>query len=282
MLLGGGNSPGRAIVVNLTLAVVILAFMAPIIWMVTSSLRPNEEIFRYLSPLSVRAILPEEWTLENYRLLFESAFRRALINSLIVAGLTVAIGLILNAMAAYALSVLRFKLRELVFTLVVISFLIPFEGVAIPLSFLARSWDLQNTYAGLVLPGVANGLSIFLLRQFFLSIPAELREAARVDGAGWWTIFWRIYLPLSRPALIGSGLILFMFQWQAYLWPLLIASDSSMDLAPVALGKQLGQFDFEFGQMFAGSVAVSLIPALILFPLRRFLEQTIKSTGGKE
>ena len=281
-MLAGNPSPARSLIMTLVAVAIVLAFMLPIVWMLTSSLRPNAEIFRYLSPLSWRAIAPEEWTAENYQLLFAGAFQRALLNSILVSLLTVAIGLLLNAMAAYALSVLKFRFREIVFTIVVISFLIPFEGVAIPLTFLARSWGLQNSFAGLILPGVANGLSIFLLRQFFLGIPEELREAARMDGAGWWLIFWRIYLPLSKPALVGAGLILFMFQWQAYLWPLLIVSESRMDLAPVALGKLLGQFDFEFGQMFAGAVAVSLIPALILLPLQRFFEQTIKSSGGKE
>ena len=281
-MLAGNPSPARSLIMTLVAVTIVLAFMLPIVWMLTSSLRPNAEIFRYLSPLSWRAIAPEEWTAENYRLLFAGAFQRALLNSVLVSLLTVAIGLLLNAMAAYALSVLKFRFREIVFTIVVVSFLIPFEGVAIPLTFLARSWGLQNSFAGLILPGVANGLSIFLLRQFFLGIPEDLREAARMDGAGWWLIFWRIYLPLSKPALVGAGLILFMFQWQAYLWPLLIVSESRMDLAPVALGKLLGQFDFEFGQMFAGAVAVSLIPALILLPLQRFFEQTIKSSGSKE
>ena len=281
-MLAGRSSPARSLIMTLVAVSIVLAFMLPIVWMLTSSLRPNAEIFRYLSPLSWRAIVPEAWTAENYQLLFASAFQRALLNSILVSLLTVAIGLLLNAMAAYALSVLKFRFREIVFTIVVISFLIPFEGVAIPLTFLARSWGLQNSFAGLILPGVANGLSIFLLRQFFLGIPEELREAARMDGAGWWLIFWRIYLPLSKPALVGAGLILFMFQWQAYLWPLLIVSESRMDVAPVALGKLLGQFDFEFGQMFAGAVAVSLIPALILLPLQRFFEQTIKSSGSKE
>ncbi|NJL54476.1 carbohydrate ABC transporter permease [bacterium] len=257
-------------------------FLLPLLWMLGSALRPSEDIFRYLSPFSVRAFVPTEYTLKNFDQLLSGSFPEAVLNSLIVAGSTVLIGLLLSASAAFGLSALEFPGRELLFSVVVISFLIPFEGVAIPLSDLFRIWGLENSYPGLVLPGVANGLAIFLLRQFFLGIPRDLKDAARVDGASWWRIFWGIYVPLSRPALIGAGLILFIWQWQAYLWPLIIISDPALDVAPVALAKFLGQFDFNFGQMFAGSVIIALIPMLILLPLQRYFTQSISVSGLKE
>jgi len=190
--------------------------------------------------------------------------------------------LLISSAAAFGLSAIEFRGREVVFAIVVISFMVPFEVISIPLAQIVRENRLNNSFVSLILPGVANGLAIFLLRQFFLGIPRELIQAAQVDGAGWWKIFYGIFLPLSKPALIGAGLILFIWQWQSYLWPLMIISDNSMDVAPVALAKYMGQFDFDFGQMFAGAVILSLIPTLILLPLQRYFTQSITLSGIKE
>src|SRR5699024_8013854 len=112
--------------------------------------------------------------------------------------------------------------------------------------------------AGLVLPGIGNGIAVFALRQFFLGIPSELHEAARVDGLSWWGVLWRIYIPLSKPALVSAGLVLFIFQWQAFLWPLLIAPDPDMQVAPVAIAKFAGENYVHFGAMFAGALLTAL------------------------
>lgn len=262
-------------------ALAALLFALPLLWMVSSAVRPPEDIFRYLSPLSIQAILPDTFSLQSFRALLAGPFPRSVLNLLLVAGVTVAGGLLLCAMAAFGLSVPRYRGRELLFAIVVVSFLAPFEAIAIPLSELFRTWHLDNSYAGLILPGLGNGLAIFLLRQFFLGVPGELREAAIVDGAGWWTIFCSIYLRLSTPALVAAGLILFVFQWQAYLWPLLVISDPELDVAPVALAKYLGQFDFDFGQTFAGAVIIAAIPVAILLPLQRYFTQSIARSGIK-
>lgn len=259
-----------------------LAFALPFVWLIGSALRPTADIFRFLSPLTLAALVPPTWSLESFRTLLAGPFPRSVLNLLVVAGATVIAGGLVCAMAAFGLSVPRYRGREALFALVVVSFLVPFEAIAVPLSELFRSWHLDNSYAGLVLPGIGNGLAIFLLRQFFLGIPSELREAAVVDGAGWWTIFWGIYLRLSAPALVAAGLILFVFQWQAYLWPLLIVSHPELDVAPVALAKALGQFDFDFGQIFAGAAIIAAIPVAILLPLQRFFTQSVARSGLKD
>lgn len=265
------------------LAMLVAAlFVLPLLWMLASAVRPPRDILRYLSPLSLRVIVPTDYSTESFRALLDGPFPRAVANSLIVSGVTVVAGLVVCSMAAFGLSVLRFRLRGVLFAVVVVSFLVPFDAIAIPLASLFRTWNLQNSYAGLVLPGIGNGLAIFLLRQFFLGIPWELREAALVDGASWWRIFWSIYLRLSGPALVSAGLILFVFQWQAYLWPLLIVSNQRLDVASVALAKYLGQFDFDFGQLFAGAVIVAIIPMLILLPLQRFFAPSIARAGIKD
>lgn len=275
-------STTQRVLLTIVAAAVSIAFLLPIAWMLASAFRPELEIFAYLRPLGLRVLVPAEPTLVNFANLLAGEYPRAVANSLIVAGSTVAAGLLICAMAAFALAAIPFRGREAVFAVVVVSFLIPFEGVAIPLLDLFRDWNLANSYAGLILPGVANGLAIFLLRQFFLGIPRELIFAAQVDGATWWGIFWRIYLPLAKPSLIGAGLMLFVWQWQAYLWPLLVASDPDLHVAPVALAKYLAQYDFDFGQLFAGAFVLAAIPIFVLLPLQRFFTQSVSSSGLKD
>ena len=269
-------------VLTVLAAVVALMFFLPFFWMVSSAFRPGEELFAFLSPLSPYALIPKTLTLENFAQLFGGQLGRNIFNSVLTTVLTVTFGLVICSAAAFALSALRFPFRSAVFAVVVVSFMIPFDAIAIPLADTFRTLGLQNTYAGLVLPAIGDGLAIFVLRQFFMGIPQELKEAARVDGAGWWTIFWRIYAPLSKPALIGAGLILFLGQWQAYLWPLLIITEPSMQVAPVALAQFVGQFEFNFGAMFAGATIVSLIPAVILLSLQPYFVRSVSSQGLKE
>ncbi len=271
----------KRIILTTVAVVVALLFTLPTIWMTTSAFRPQDEIFRYLSPLSIFAVVPTRVTAENFANLLNGPFFLAIVNSVVTCILTVIGGLIISTMAAFALSAIQFRYREAVFAIVVVCFLIPFDAIAVPLSNLFRLWQLRDTYAGIILPGLANGLTIFLLRQFFLGIPAELREAAQVDGASWWTILLRVYIPLSRPALIGASLIFFVAQWQSFLWPLLVISDPNLNLAPIALSQFLGQYNFDFGQLFAGAFVLSIIPVIILLPLQRYFTQSVATTGSK-
>lgn len=260
---------------------IALLFTLPTVWMTVSAIRPPDEIFRYLTPLSLHAVLPTRLVIDNFVNLLNGPFLQAIVNSIIVCIVTVVGGMIVCTMAAFALSAIQFRYRELVFGVVVVCFLIPFDTIAIPLSSLFRIWQLRDSFAGLILPGLANGMAIFLLRQFFLGIPTELREAAQVDGANWWMILLRIYVPLARPALIGASLIFFVGQWQAFMWPLLVVSDPSMNLAPIALSEFMGQYNFDFGQLFAGAFVLSIIPILILLPLQRQFTQSVAATGTK-
>ena len=262
--------------------VVALVFFIPLWWVAVSALRPGDAIFRYLSPLSVWTFWPKDLTLDNVVGLWTGSFRRAITNSVMVAGVTVVFGLVICSTAAFALAVIEFPLRGAVFMIMVISFLIPFDAIAVPLFGIMRDMRLQNTYTGLILPGVGNGLAVFLLRQFFLGIPKELREAAVVDGLSWFGIYWRIYLPLSGPAMISAALILFVFQWQAYLWPLLIAPAPQYKVASVAIAQFAGQYKVDFGLIFAAALFISLIPMVVLTLLQRFYSASVAATGSKE
>lgn len=277
----GEPGPGRRLaLLGAAVALAVLTLL-PLWWALASSLRPRSDIFRYLSPLSARSVWPTPFTLDNYLVVLGGEFRWALINSFIVSVSTIVLGLAVCAVAAFALAVLDFPFRRVVFGVVVVSFLIPFESIAIPLAEFVSSLGMQNTYNGLVLPGIGNGMAIFALRQFFLGIPRELGEAARVDGLGWWRILWRIYLPLSKPALIGAGLVLFILQWHAFLWPLLIAPDPAMQVAPVAIAQFAQENDVDYGATFAGAVLTALVPLALLLYFQRYYLQSIAASAGK-
>lgn len=261
---------------------VALLFFLPLWWVAVSALRPSDAIFRYLSPLSARSFWPTDLTFDNVVTLWQGDFRRAIINSIAVSAVTVIIGLVICSTAAFALAVIEFPFRKAIFMIMVVSFLIPFDAIAVPLFGIMRDLKLQNTYTGLILPGIGNGLAVFLLRQFFLGIPKELREAAVVDGLNWFGIYWRIYLPLSGPAMVSAALILFVFQWQAYLWPLLIAPAPRYKVASVAIAQFSGQYDVNYGLIFAAALFISAIPMAVMTLLQRFYASSVASTGGKE
>jgi ABC-type glycerol-3-phosphate transport system permease component len=266
---------------TLLVTVVGLAFFLPLWWTFVNSLRPGAETFRYLAPLSWETFFTLTPTAGNYLALLDSDLGRAIGNSLLVSLVTVAAGLVVCSTAAFGLSAFRFRGQGALFAVVILSFLIPFDAIAIPLASLFRDWNLQNTFLGLILPGIGNGMAIFLLRTFFLAIPEELVEAGRLDGLGWWGIFTRIYLPLSRPALIGAGLMLFLFQWQAYVWPLLMGTDREHILGPVALSNLQGQFQVDYGVLFAASMVLVVIPLAIILGFQRYFIQSVTTTGLK-
>jgi multiple sugar transport system permease protein/putative chitobiose transport system permease protein len=276
----GGNARARGGLAVLGWFLALL-FVIPLWWTVASALRPQQETFATISPVSLWTLVPRDFTLDNFARLFDTGFGRAMTNSSVVTVGTLVGGLAICAMAAFALAVLRFPGRGVVFAVMVVSFLIPFDAIAIPLMSVFRGVQLDNSYLALILPGIGNGFAVFLLRGFFLGVPVELADAARVDGLGWWGVFRRIYLPLSKPALIGAGLILFVFQWQAYLWPLLIAPDPEMKVAPVAIAQFAGQQGVDFGAIFAGATMTAVVPLLVLLFFQRYFTQSVSSSGVK-
>ncbi len=263
-------------------AVASIGFAWPLWWIAISSIRPPEDALRYISPFELRTLIPDQLSAENYINLFTGPFLRAIFNSLFISIVGVVVGLVISATAAYVFATVRFKGRELVFAILVFSFMIPFEVLAVPLSSTVRDLGLQNTYFALILPGLANGLAIFMLRQFFLGVPTELSEAARIDGASWPRIFWKVYVPLSVPALISAGLIIFLFQWHAYLWPLLVTTDRTMDVGSVAIARFFGQsYNADYGLIFAAAAVLSVVPAVLLLYFQRHFVTSAASSGLK-
>lgn len=269
--------------VPMTLVAVFLAavFILPAVWLFTNSLRPTAEIFEHLSPLSWRTLIPEAPSVHNYVTLLQGPFGRAFGLSLIVCLLTVAFGLVVCVLAAYALAVLDFPGRAFAFSFVVISFMVPFEAIAIPLSQLFTGWGLTNTLMGLVLPGIGNGLAIFYLRQHFLSVPRSYREAATIDGASEIRTLRNVYVPLSGSAIVNSALLIFLGQWTAYLWPLIAVSETRLQVAPIALAKTFAENSSNYGENFAGAVVLSLVPAILMLILQRSFGNLSLASGEK-
>jgi putative chitobiose transport system permease protein len=262
-------------------AISALAVFLPLWWVFASSLRPGNTFVEYVTPLSWLAFIPVGGDLTNYQGLLSGVFITGLLNSFLVAGLTIVFGLAIAVLAAYALATMDFPGRRAVFTGIVLVAMIPFDAIAIPLVSLFQDWGLNDSYAGLILPALANGFAIFVLRQFFMAIPGELMDAAEVDGLGRFGTLWRIVLPLSKPALIGAGMMLFLSQWQAYLWPLLIGTSPERQLAPIALANLSTQFTVDLGQILAGSFVLSIIPMILLLLFQRQYTESLSTTGLK-
>jgi len=257
-------------------------FLLPLWWALASSLRPLNDIFKYVSPFSLAALVPDKLTFEAYRSIFlEKGFGTAVFNSLFVALATVLAGLGVNSLAGFAFAVLRFPGRNALFGITVLTFLVPFEAISIPLYTVVRSLGWLDTYLALIVPGVANGIVIFLFRQFFSQVPRELVDAARIDGASWLTIFLRIYLPLSKPVIISAALLIFLFQWESFLWPLIATRSEGLKVIQVALAGFEQRYQTLWNELFAAATLAALIPLLILLPLQRFYVQGVTAGGFK-
>jgi multiple sugar transport system permease protein/putative chitobiose transport system permease protein len=257
-------------------------FILPALWILIGSFRPNADIVDTMSSFSWDVLIPSDVTFDNYTgLIADHGFGRAFLNSLIVCVASVVFGLVISATASYALTVYRFPGREVVFAITVISFMVPFEAIAIPLSQSFNDWGLANSLIGLILPGLGNGLAIFNLRQYFLGIPSSYREAAMLDGASEPRILFSVYVRMSGPALVNSALLIFLGQWTSYLWPLLVVTDTHTQVAPVVLARTFGEHSANYGQNFAGAILLTLIPAVSMFVLQRFFGRLSISSGEK-
>jgi putative chitobiose transport system permease protein len=272
---------GTKTLLTLVALATAISFLLPLLWIFTNSFRPGIETFRYLQPIGLKTFVELSPTFDNYLSLVGGELGQAIWNSLVAATLAVVFGLGVCACAAFGLSAIPFKGANTLFAIVIVALLVPFDAIAIPLVQLFKGWGLQDTLAGLVLPGIASGMAIFMLRQFFLGIPQELIDAARVDGLGWFGIFARIFLPLSKAPLVGAGLMLFLFQWHAYVWPLLIGTSDATLLGPIALANMKSQYSVDYGALFAGSIVLSIVPLILILLGQRQFIQTHNTAGIK-
>jgi ABC-type glycerol-3-phosphate transport system permease component len=249
------------------LVLVATVLVLPVYWILMSSLRPADQIFRHAGTFGIETLVPLQLTLENFRFIFSGTFPRALFNSMFVCVVTVTLGVFVNSLAGFAFAVFEFPFKRVLFAVVLISFMMPFESIVIPLYTLMRGLGWTDTYAALILPEVAGGLLIFLFRQFFAGIPKEIYEAAVIDGANWWQIYWRMTMPLSGPTIATASLILFIHQWDAFFWPLVAASREELAVVQVAIARNMTLEQANWGALFASAssaVLVALVPFLFL------------------
>jgi len=263
--------------------VVIAVTLLPVFFAVSSSLRSDAEIFHYATPLSLHTFIPVQLTWDSYSQLFvEYTFWRPVLNSLIVATATVLLGFIVNALAGYAFAKFDFKGKNVLFLIYLFSFMIPFEMIAVPLYKTAEIFNLIDHYSAMVLPMAANGMIVFLYRQFFMDIPDSLMEAATIDGAGKLRTFFQIIVPVSKPVIISASLMLFIKQWDAFLWPMLATTKPAMKVIQVAISEFTLEFTILWNIIFAATVVAILIPACVLLPLQKYYIKGAAASGLKE
>ena len=266
----------HGVALTIALGVLAIVWLLPIVWVVVTSFKITADIVK----------LPPEWipwpvTLEHYHEVLLSSSRtarigRAFANSLVVALGTVAIVVVTSAMTAYPLARMRFPGRDLVFTLLIGSLMIPNAVVLVPQYVLVQRLGWLSTYQGLIVPEAATtfAFGVFLLRQFFLTMPGELEDAARIDGANAWQVFTRVVLPLSQPVLAALAIFAFRSAWNDFLWPLIAVNKPEMFPLPVALALLRSAYSSEsYGPIMAGA-ALSAVPLLGVFVVanRRIVE----------
>ncbi|MFJ2543991.1 carbohydrate ABC transporter permease [Microbacterium sp. NPDC087589] len=273
----------RGIASVLIVLMIIVIFALPYVWMLSSGLKTQASIFSDTSPISWRTFIPTDVTFDNLVSLFvDRGVGRALINSAIVAAAQVIGALIVCTLAAYPLTRMNFRGRGVIFALILATFMLPTEALVVPLYQLVAGMGLQDTLAAVALPWIASAFGLFLLKQSFEQVPAELDEAAMLDGAGHFRTFFSVILPVVRADLVTFVLLIFLFSWNGFLWPLVAVQSTENVLVQVAIAQSVSPGELpNWGLTFAGAT-VATIPLIILFIfLQRLFIPGLARTGMK-
>ena len=252
--------PLAVLTVNVALALIALVTLFPLAWMVSASFMAPGEASTYPPP-----VLPHAATLANYRLLFaEHGILRQVVNSLFISLLATGLSLAFNLTAGYAFAKLRFAGRERVFRMLLGALIIPAQVTMMPLFLMLRGMGLVNTYAGALVPWLASVFGIFMVRQYALSVPDEMLEAARIDGASELRIFVSVVLPVLKPIIVTLAVLTFLGAWNDFMWPLIVLTDHDVQTLPVALAALSREHVQDAELMMAGAV-ITVLPVLLLF-----------------
>jgi multiple sugar transport system permease protein len=252
--------PLATVLLHVALVLGAVLTLVPLLWMVSASLMPAGEANQFPPRL-----LPSRVTFAHYEALFTRLnLARYLFNSTFLSLSVTAVALLVNSMAGYAFAKFRFRGRDGLFRVLLGALVIPAQVAMLPLFLLLRELGAINTYWGVVIPGMASIFGIFLIRQYALSIPDELLDAARMDGASEGRIYWSVVLPLLRPILVTLAIFTFMGVWNDFMWPLIVLTDDGMYTLPVALANLMGERVQDTELMMAGSV-LTVLPVLLLF-----------------
>jgi len=250
----------KKIILYIILIITALVTVTPFIWMISASFMTDGEASVYPPNF-----LPSSFFWGQYKLLFTRLnVASNFFNSLFLSLIVTIISIFLNSMAGYAFAKFKFKNRDKIFNLLLSSMIIPAQVTMLPLFLMLKNLGLINTYMAIIIPGLANIFGIFLIRQYVVSIPDSLIEAARIDGATEFQIYYKIIMPLAKPILVTLGLFTFMGVWNDFLWPLIALTDNSMYTLPVALANLMGEHTKDPELMMAGSV-ITIIPVIVVF-----------------
>lgn len=250
-------------------------FLLPVLWVVLSSFKAGTELYHWPP-----TFLPKVFSLENYYSAFAKGnFALYFANSAFVTVASTFLTLLINTMAGFALAKYQFKGRNFLLISFISTLMIPLEVIMIPIFTVISSLKLYNNYLGIIIPPAATPTGLFLVRQYLLTVPNELLESARIDGASEWKIFWKLIVPIAKPILATLAIFSFTWRWNDFLWPLLVIGKPSMYTVQLALSNFIGEFNVDWNGLLAMSV-VTMLPVLIMFLI--FQKQFVKgmATSG--
>ena len=271
------NLSAARVLVNASLFAIAAVTLFPLVWMAAVSLMSPGEASTYPPPL-----LPGQPTFDNYRELFAHAgMARYLLNSVFLAVAVTALSLMFNVAAGYAFAKLRFAGRERIFKLLLGALVIPGQVAMVPLFLLLKELGLVNSYGGVIVPAMAGIFGIFLVRQYALSIPDDLLEAARIDGASELRIFGLVVVPLLKPIIVTLAVFTLLGTWNDFMWPLIVLSDSHLYTLPVALASLSREHVADNELMMAGSVLTTLPVLIVFIALQRYYMQGLLAGSVK-
>jgi len=257
-----------------------LLFLIPLGMMVFGSFKPDAQVL--LGSGTLRGYFPSEISWTNYRDVFERVpFLRYLFNSAFITSTIVICGLVVNSLAGYAFARLKWRGRDKVLMLVIALMIIPLEAIAVPLFYEVTMLGWRNTYLVQIIPFIANAFSIFLFYTFFLSLPKELEEAARIDGAGPWRIFFSVVVPNAKPVFATVAILTFLIQWGSFLWPMMATHSETVRPLPLGIAAFYTLPPLQWGDIFAFGVMM-VLPVLVIFAaFQRWFVKGVATTGIK-
>lgn len=259
---------------------IAIIFVLPLVWMIVSSLKPEADIFKDMSSLATFSL--KHPTINNYmEMVTRSSIIRGTLNSIGYISLILLIGIPVNALCGYSLARLKFPGKDIILSLIIALYIVPFETVILPLYLVSNTLKITNTFFALFLPFVANSFNIFLFRQFFMSLPKELEEAASIDGCGALSTFVRIVLPNTKPVIATATVLTVVSQWSDFMWPLIAVTSAEHKTVQVAIQGFFTDPPIRYGPIMAALVFTT-IPIIILFLfLQKYYVQGIMSSGIK-
>ncbi len=267
----------KRMLVYSVLLLLAASMLVPFLWMLSTSLMTDLEVFQYPPRL-----LPKEPRWANYaEALTYQPFDRFFLNTAVVTAFSVAGQLLFCSMAAYAFARLRFRWRDRIFALYLATMMVPAIVTLIPTFLLIATFGWMNTYYALITPYLSSVWGIFLLRQYLLTLPRDLEDAARIDGAGEFTIYWRVVLPLAKPALATLAVFAFMNSWKDFLWPLIVTNQTEMRTVEVGIAAFSSMYKIDWTHQMAAAVVVMLPIVLVFFLAQRYFVRGISLTGFK-